>query len=73
MLRQAGFRLDGRPTFALVGSRGETKCYAVAGAGVDLARFVGDEVEVYGAVTHPGDLRGAGVLTATRVQAARRR
>jgi hypothetical protein len=71
VLRVAGFRIDNRPTFALVGSRNEVKCYAVAGPGVDLDRFRGSEVELFGKVNYPGDLRGAGVMTATRVQAPR--
>jgi len=73
VLRVAGFRIDNRPTFALVGPRNEVRCYAVAAPGVDLDRFRGSEVELFGQVTYPGDLRGAGVMTATRVQAARGR
>jgi hypothetical protein len=71
VLRPAGFRLDNKPTYALVGSQGQVKCYAVAGPNVDLERFRGFDVELFGALTYPGDLRGVGALTATRVQAAR--
>jgi hypothetical protein len=71
VLRPAGFKMDGRTTYAVVGPRGEVKCYAVAGSGVDLERYKGFDVELYGAITYPGDLRGAGVMTATKVQLAR--
>lgn len=71
VLRPAGFRLDNKPTYALVGLQGQVKCYAVAGPNVDLERFRGMDVEVYGAMTFPGDLRGVGALTATRVQLVR--
>ncbi|MFO0848820.1 MAG: SH3 domain-containing protein [Gemmataceae bacterium] len=70
-LRTAGFRYDGRPTFALVGPRNEVKAYAVAGSGVDLDRHVNLDVEVYGSVAYPGDLRGVGVMTVSRVQRGR--
>ena len=71
VLRRAGFKVDDRTTYALVGSRGEVRCYAVSGAGVDLERFAGSEVDLYGPLTYPGDLRGAGVITAMRVQLLR--
>lgn len=70
-LRVAGFRYGGRPTYALVGPRNEVLTYVVAGSGADLDRYTNAEVEVYGAVTYPSDLRGAGVTTATRVQRPR--
>jgi hypothetical protein len=73
VLRVAGFRLSNRPTFALVGSKGEVMCYAVAGPGVELERYRGYEVELFGPLTHPGDLRGAGVMTATKARLARDR
>jgi hypothetical protein len=38
---------------------------------VDLERYRGYEVEVYGTLTYPGDMRGAGVMTATQVRAAK--
>jgi hypothetical protein len=72
-LRIAGFRIESRPTYALVGPKSEVKCYAIAGPGVDLERFRGNEVELFGKVTYPGDLRGAGVVTVSRVQTARDR
>jgi hypothetical protein len=71
VLRVAGFRLNNRPTFALVGSKGEVVCYAVGGPGVELERYRGYEVELYGPMTHPGDLRGAGVMTANKARLAR--
>jgi hypothetical protein len=71
VLRVAGFRLNNRPTFALVGNKGEVICYAVGGPGVELERYRGYEVELLGPVTHPGDLRGAGVMTAHKARLAR--
>ncbi len=71
VLRPAGFRLDNKPTYALVGSQGQVRCYAVGGPNVDLERFRGMEVEVFGSMTYPGDLRGVGAVTATRVQLVR--
>jgi hypothetical protein len=68
VLRPAGFRLDNKPTYALVGSQGQVRCYAVAGPNVDLERFRGFDVELFGTLTHPSDLRGVGALTASRVQ-----
>ena len=72
-LRTAGFKWDGRATFALVGSQGQLKCYAVAGPGVDLDRFRGADVDLFGTTEKPADLRGVGVMTVTRVQTARDR
>lgn len=72
-LRMAGFKWDGRPTFALVGPQGQLTCYAVAGVGVDLDRFRGAEVDLFGAAEKPADLRGVAVVTVTRVQSARDR
>ncbi len=71
-LRLAGFRMDGRTTYALVSTRGQVKCYAIPGPGLDLERFRGDVVDLYGSMTYPGDLRGVGVMTATRAQSVRR-
>jgi hypothetical protein len=72
-LRLAGFRYDNRATYALVDFRGQLRCYVVAGPGVELDRFRGSDVELFGTTTYPGELRGVGVLTATRVQAVRER
>lgn len=71
-LRLAGFKLEGRPTYALVGSQGLVKCYAVAGPGVDLDRFRGADVDLFGTTEKPTDLR-VPVMTVTRVQTARDR
>jgi hypothetical protein len=70
-LRPSGLNYTGRPTFALVGPRGEVKCYVLADAGLDLDRQTGNRVELFGRTTHPGDLRGTPLLTASRVQPAR--
>jgi hypothetical protein len=73
MLRRSGLpAMNGRPVYSLDGPRGgQPRCYAVGGAGVDLERFKGQDVQLYGEMTYPGDLRGVGLLTVTRVQAAR--
>jgi hypothetical protein len=73
VLRPTGLpATNGRAVFALDGPRGgQPRCYAVAGSGVDLERFKGYEVQLYGEMTYPSDLRGVGLLTVTRVQAAR--
>ncbi len=67
-LRLAGFKIDGKPTYALVGAGGKVAVYAIAGPDVDLERYRGYEVELYGTLTYPGDTRGAGVMTATQVR-----
>lgn len=67
-LRLAGFKIDGKATYAIVGTGGKVVVYAIAGPGVDLERYRGYEVEVYGTLTYPGDMRGAGVMTATQVR-----
>lgn len=72
-LRLAGFKWDGRVTFALVGPPGQLKCYAVAGPAVDLDRFRGADVDLFGTVESPADLRGVGVMTVSRVRTARDR
>ncbi len=69
-LRPSGLNYGGRPTFALVGPRGEVKAYVVAGGGLELDRQVGERVELFGRTTYPGDLRGTPLLTATRVKLA---
>jgi hypothetical protein len=72
VLRQTGLpAMNGRAVYAMDGAQGRTRCYAVAGSGVDLERFKGYEVQLYGELTYPGNLRGVGLLTVTRVQAAR--
>ena len=71
ILREAGFRFDRRTTYALVSPQGRVICYAIPGPGVNLDRFVKYEVELYGSVDFPGDLRGAGVMTCTQVRAAK--
>lgn len=70
-LREAGFRFDRRPTYALVNAQGKVECYAIEGNGVDLSRFVRQEVELFGSIDFPGDLRGAGVMTAGQVRSAK--
>ena len=73
MLRRTGLPpMNGRMVYSLDGPQGgRPKCYAVAGSGVDLERFKGYDVQLYGEMTYPGDLRGVGLLTVTRVQTAR--
>lgn len=70
-LRLAGFKIDGKPTYAIVATGGKVVVYAVAASGVDLDRYTGSDVEVYGTLTYPGDLRGAGIMTATQIRPAR--
>jgi len=72
-LRRAGFRNEGRSTFALVDRAGKVRCYIVAPGGVDIESQLGREVEVYGIVAYPNDLRGVGLLTASRIQQAGRK
>lgn len=73
MLRRTGLPpMNGRMVYSLDGPQGgRPRCYAVAGSGVDLERFKGYEVQLYGEMTYPGDLRGVGLLTVTRLQVAR--
>ena len=71
-LRLAGLRLEGRPTYALIGPQGKTACYVVAGTGVDLDKFRDSAVQIYGDLTYPGNLNGVGLLRADGVQAARK-
>jgi hypothetical protein len=73
MLRRTGLPpMNGRAVYSLDGPRGgQPRCYAVAGSGVDLERFKGYEVQLHGEMTYPGDLRGVGLLSVTRVQLAR--
>jgi hypothetical protein len=68
-LRASGLNYTGRQTYALVGARGEVKCYVLAGPGLELESRVGERVELFGRTTYPGDLRGTPLLTATRVRA----
>ncbi|MGL6097829.1 MAG: SH3 domain-containing protein [Fimbriiglobus sp.] len=70
VLREAGFKFEKRTTYALVNARGQVICYALPGQGVALDRFVRDDVQMYGTVDFPGDLRGAGVMTVSHVRAA---
>ncbi|HVK16706.1 MAG TPA: SH3 domain-containing protein [Fimbriiglobus sp.] len=73
VLRRTGLPpMNGRTAYSLDGPQGgRPRCYAVAGPGVDLDRFKGYEVQLYGEMTYPGDLRGVGLLNVTRVQVAR--
>jgi hypothetical protein len=66
-LRRASFRLNGRPAYALEDARGRLLVYAVAADGVDLDRHTRRTVELFGAVQYPGDLRGVGLMTVTKV------
>ncbi len=68
-LRVSGLNYTGRPTYALVGPRGEVKCYVLAGPGLELDTRVGEKVELFGRTSYPGDLRGTALVTATRVRA----
>lgn len=70
-LRLAGIRVEGKTTFALVGPSNKVIVYVLAGPDLDLERHRGSEVEIYGRMTHPGDLRGAGIMTASQVRAAK--
>ncbi|OWK36319.1 SH3 domain-containing protein [Fimbriiglobus ruber] len=72
-LRASGFRLNDQPTYALEDAQRRVKCYVVAGPGVSLESFRGYEADLFGSIASRDDLRGAGVLTATRIQAVRDR
>ena len=70
-LREAGFKFDRRVTYALVNDKGRVICYATSTSRVDLDRYLGEDVELYGAVDYPGDLRGAGIIAASSIRVAR--
>ena len=67
-LRVAGFMIADRKTYALVDDRDRVLCYALSSPKVDLDRYRGYRIELYGSITYPGDLRGAGIMTATGVR-----
>jgi hypothetical protein len=71
LVRIAGFRYDNRITFALLDTQNRVIVYAVNGPNVDLENFLRKEVDLYGTLNFPGELRGVGVLTVTRVQPTR--
>jgi hypothetical protein len=68
IIRVAGFRYDNRITFALLDTQNRVICYAVNGPNVDLENFLRKEVDLYGSLSFPGELRGVGVITVSRVQ-----
>lgn len=70
-LRLSAVKIDGRPAYALLRPDGKTACYVQAARDVDLDRFRGTSVDLYGSITYPGDLNGLALLTTSRVQAAR--
>ena len=71
-LQLTGLPLDGREAYAVRDDDGRTLCYVVADAGVDLARFRGYRVELYGRGEGRPGLNGVPLVTASRVQQARR-
>ncbi|MCZ2341709.1 MAG: SH3 domain-containing protein [Bacteroidales bacterium] len=72
VIRVAGFRIGGRTTYALVSSQGRVVAYATED-GADLERFRGYEVELYGTVSHPTDLRGTALIAVSQVRMPRTR
>ena len=70
-LREAPFRIGERDAYAVQGADGKTLCYVVADSGVELARFTGFQVELYGPSTLRGDLNGVPLVSASRIQQAR--
>ena len=70
-LRKAGFTIADRDTYALVDDDDKVICYAMSSPKVDLDRYRGYRIELYGSTTYPGDLRGAGIMTATGVRLKR--
>ncbi len=71
-LRLSAVKIDGRPAYAMLRPDGKTACYVQAARDIDLDRFRGTSVDLFGSITYPGDLNGLALLTASRVQAARR-
>jgi hypothetical protein len=70
-LRAAGFRIDNQATFALVAGDGRVLAYAIAGPGVDLDRFRGYNVSLFGRFSTRPELRGIDLITATQVRYSR--
>ena len=64
--------IDGRETYAVRDDYGKTLCYVVADAGVDLERFKGYRVELYGRGESRPGLNGVSLVIASRIQQARR-
>lgn len=71
-LQLTAIPLDGREAYAVREDDGKTLCYVVADAGVDLSRFRGYRVELYGRGESRPGLNGVPLVTASRVQQARR-
>lgn len=72
VIRVAGFRIGGKTTYALVSNQGRVVAYATED-GADLERFRGYEVELYGTVSHPNDLRGVALVAVSQVRMPRNR
>jgi len=72
-VRVAGFKFDGKTTYALIGPKGDVKCYVLSSSEVDLERYRSTDVQIQGTLTYPGDLRGIGVMTASKIQVVRDR
>jgi len=70
-LRSAGIKFDGRSSFALVNAKNEVKCYVLSSNEVDLERYRNTEVQILGTLSYPGDLRGVGVMTASKISVVR--
>lgn len=70
LLRPA-FRSGGRQYYALEDARGRVIVYALPAAGVDLARYRGKTVDLFGTVRRPDAGTDAGLVTVERVDAIR--
>ena len=71
-LRAAGFRIDNQTTFALVTSDGRVLAYALSGPGVELDRFRGYDVDLYGVFSTRPELRGTDLIMVQQVRLSRR-
>lgn len=61
------FTINGQTVYALEDSRYRVQLYAIAAAGVELDRYIRKQVDLYGLVQYPEQLKGIGVMTVTRV------
>jgi hypothetical protein len=69
-LVRSGLAPEGRRTYALTSERGDTLWYVVAGQGVDLERYVGTRIDVYGTASNYRGLTKP-YMVASRVEALR--
>jgi hypothetical protein len=70
-LRATGFRVDGRPAFALENAKQQIIVYAVAGSGIDLSRHERRKVDLYGTSIDLPELRGVKLIKVTEVDQVR--